>query len=80
MIRQNYTLQFNTSDGTFRFIDSAGTTSVSLNMSLLGDNFEDISIDFSHLLNQNTGGSSTAEFEKGSAHKATDCTGKKLRQ
>ncbi len=45
----NYTLQFNTSDGTFRFIDSAGTTSVSLNMSLLGDNFEDISIDFSHL-------------------------------
>ena len=71
----NYTLQFNTSDGTFRFIDSAGTTSVSLNMSLLGDNFEDISIDFSHLLNQNKGGSSTAEFEKGSADKATDGTG-----
>lgn len=76
----NYTLQFNTSDGTFRFIDSAGTTSVSLNMSLLGDNFEDISIDFSHLLNQNKGGSSTAEFEKGSADKATDGTGKKLGQ
>ena len=76
----NYTLQFNTSDGTFRFIDSAGTTSVSLNMSLLGDNFEDISIDFSHLLNQNHGGSSTAEFEKGSADKATDGTGKKLGQ
>ncbi len=76
----NYTLQFNTSDGTFRFIDSAGTTSVSLNMSLLGDNFEDISIDFSHLLNQNNGGSSTAEFEKGSADKATDGTGKKLGQ
>lgn len=76
----NYTLQFNTSDGTFRFIDSAGTTSVSLNMSLLGDNFEDISIDFSHLLNQNNGGSSTAEFEKGAAEKATDGTGKKLGQ
>lgn len=76
----NYTLQFNTSDGTFRFIDSAGTTSVSLNMSLLGDNFEDISIDFSHLLNQNHGGSSTAEFEKGAAEKATDGTGKKLGQ
>lgn len=76
----NYTLQFNTSDGTFRFIDSAGTTSVSLNMSLLGDNFEDISIDFSHLLNQNKGGSSTAEFEKGAAEKATDGTGKKLGQ
>lgn len=76
----NYTLQFNTSDGTFRFIDSAGTTSVSLNMSLLGDNFGDISIDFSHLLNQNNGGSSTAEFEKGSADKATDGTGKKLGQ
>lgn len=76
----NYTLQFNTSDGTFRFIDSAGTTSVSLNMSLLGDNFEDISIDFSHLLNQHNGGSSTAEFEKGSADKATDGTGKKLGQ
>lgn len=76
----NYTLQFNTSDGTFRFIDSAGTASVSLNMSLLGDNFEDISIDFSHLLNQNNGGSSTAEFEKGAAEKATDGTGKKLGQ
>ena len=76
----NYTLQFNTSDGTFRFIDSAGTASVSLNMSLLGDNFEDISIDFSHLLNQNHGGSSTAEFEKGAAEKATDGTGKKLGQ
>ncbi len=74
----NYTLQFNTSDGSFRYIDSAGTTSVSLNMSVLGDNFEDITIDFSHLLNQNNGGSSTAEFEKGTAADATDGTGKKL--
>ena len=74
----NYTLQFNTSDGTFRYIDSAGTNGVNLNMSLLGDNFENIAIDFSHLLNQNNGGSSTAEFEKGAAEKATDGTGKKL--
>ena len=72
----NYTLQFNTSDGTFRYIDSAGTNGVNLNMSLLGDNFENIAIDFSHLLNQNNGGSSTAEFEKGAAEKATDGTGK----
>lgn len=76
----NYTLQFNTSDGTFRYIDSAGTNGVNLNMSLLGDNFENIAIDFSHLLNQNKGGSSTAEFEKGAAEKATDGTGKKLGQ
>lgn len=76
----NYTLQFNTSDGTFRYIDSAGTNGVNLNMSLLGDNFENIAIDFSHLLNQNHGGSSTAEFEKGAAEKATDGTGKKLGQ
>lgn len=76
----NYTLQFNTSDGTFRYIDSAGTNVVNLNMSLLGDNFENIAIDFSHLLNQNNGGSSTAEFEKGAAEKATDGTGKKLGQ
>lgn len=76
----NYTLQFNTSDGTFRYIDSAGTNGVNLNMSLLGDNFENIAIDFSHLLNQNNGGSSTAEFEKGAAAKATDGTGKKLGQ
>ncbi|MBD8914676.1 MAG: flagellar hook-basal body complex protein [Pseudobutyrivibrio sp.] len=76
----NYTLQFNTSDGTFRYIDSAGTNGVNLNMSLLGDNFENIAIDFSHLLNQNNGGSSTAEFEKGAAEKATDGTGKKLGQ
>ena len=76
----NYTLQFNTSDGTFRYIDSAGTNGVNLNMSLLGDNFENIAIDFSHLLNQNNGGSSKAEFEKGAAEKATDGTGKKLGQ
>ena len=76
----NYTLQFNTSDGTFRYIDSAGTNGVNLNMSLLGDNFENIAIDFSHLLNQNNGGSSTAEFEKGAAEKATDGTEKKLGQ
>ena len=76
----HYTLQFNTSDGTFRYIDSAGTNGVNLNMSLLGDNFENIAIDFSHLLNQNNGGSSTAEFEKGAAEKATDGTGKKLGQ
>lgn len=76
----NYTLQFNTSDGTFRYIDSAGTNGVNLNMSLFGDNFENIAIDFSHLLNQNNGGSSTAEFEKGAAEKATDGTGKKLGQ
>ena len=76
----NYTLQFNTSDGTFRYIDSAGTNGVNLNMSLLGDNFENIAIDFSHLLNQHNGGSSTAEFEKGAAEKATDGTGKKLGQ
>ena len=76
----NYTLQFNTSDGTFRYIDSAGTNGVNLNMSLLGDNFENIAIDFSHLLNQNNDGSSTAEFEKGAAEKATDGTGKKLGQ
>lgn len=74
----NYTLQFNTNDGSFRYINSAGTNAVSLNMSVLGDNFEDITIDFSHLLNQNNGGSSTAEIEKGSADDATDGTGKKL--
>ncbi len=74
----NYTLQFNTNDGSFRYVGSAGTEAVSLNMTELGDNFKDISIDFSHLLNQNNGGSSTAEMEKGSADDSTEGTGKKL--
>lgn len=73
----NYTLQFNTSDGTFRYINSAGNDTVMLNMSLLGDSFADIEMDFSHMLNQDNGGSSTVEVEKGADDGKTGI-GKKL--
>lgn len=73
----NYTLQFNTSDGTFRYINSAGNDTVMLNLSLLGDSFADIEMDFSHMLNQDNGGSSTVEVEKGADDGKTGI-GKKL--
>ena len=48
-----------------------------LNMSLLGDSFADIEMDFSHMLNQDNGGSSTVEVEKGADDGKTGI-GKKL--
>ena len=71
-------IQFNTTDGTFNSIDGNKNGLVMLNLNgILGNNFEDIEIDFSHMLNQNNGGSSTAEIEKGAADGKTGI-GKKL--
>ncbi len=50
---------------------------VSLNLSVLGDNFVDISMDFSGMLNQNNSGSSTVSMTKG-ASDGTTGTGKLL--
>jgi flagellar hook protein FlgE len=73
----NYDLQFNLEDGTFSYVGSAGSDSVSLNLSLLGDAFSNINMDFSQCLNYDNGGSSTMEMEKGATDGITG-TGKKL--
>ncbi len=81
----DYSLQFSTSDGTFIGIGGRGsadmTSSVSLNMSRLGNNptqFEDIVIDFSKLIDSNNGGKSTAVMETGDVSDGTTGKGKKL--
>ena len=64
----NYNLKFNTADGTFSFINSAADNGkVSLNLSNLNDlgNFENVTVDFTKLLNYDNGGSSTVNVEKG---------------
>lgn len=73
----NYTLQFSKADGKFTYVDAAGNNSVSLNMSVLGTQFENISVDFSDSLNLDNGGSSTMGIEKG-AKDGTTGLGKKL--
>ncbi len=73
----NYDLDFNLKDGTFNSVDGNPTGKLMINTALLGASFEDIEIDFSHMLNQNNGGSSTVEVEKGAADGKTGL-GKKL--
>lgn len=81
----DYGLQFSTADGSFIGIgDRAGnslTNSVTLNMTVLGNNptqFSNITIDFSQLQDSENGGKSTAVMDKGSADDAAVGTGKAL--
>lgn len=81
----DYGLQFSTADGSFIGIgDRAGnslTNSVTLNMTVLGNNptqFSNITIDFSQLQDADNGGKSTAVMDKGSADEAAVGTGKAL--
>ncbi|HAP03358.1 MAG TPA: flagellar hook protein [Lachnospiraceae bacterium] len=86
-----YDLFFNSSDGTFSDIDSRGAdgttltnrgTSVKLDVSKLGDQFDKagINIDFSTLLNYDNGGSSTAGMDRGTVADASSGAGKKIGQ
>ena len=78
----DYGIHFNTADGSFTGIGNrAGTNianSVSLNMSALGTQFSNISIDFSQLRDAENGGKSTAVLEGGSAEDGSTGKGKKL--
>lgn len=74
----NYTLDFNEADGTFNYIGDAGKDAVSLNMSVLGNQFSNINVDFSKCLNYNNGGSSTLGMIRGSVDNASVGAGKKL--
>lgn len=68
-------LKFNTDDGKFMNIGNADM--VTLAMSSLGGNFEDIDIDFTSVTNFNNGGSSTMGLERGGLDGSTGA-GKKL--
>ena len=73
----NFPIKFNVNDGTFNNINGEGSTVV-LNASLLGDQFRDITLDFSKALNYNNGGSSTIGIERGTVADSSDGAGKKL--
>ncbi len=73
----NFPIKFNVNDGTFNNINGEGST-VTLNASLLGDQFRDITLDFSKALNYNNGGSSTIGIERGTIADSSDGAGKKL--
>lgn len=75
------TLYFNTDDGTFSGIGTAGIDNAILNLSSSGlftnGNFEDIDIDFSTTQNTNNGGKSTIGIDAGDTDGTTG-KGKKL--
>lgn len=74
----NYTLKFNTDDGVFDYIGATGQDNVFLNLKdTLGDNFENIDIDFTGTKWFDNGGSSTIGMDKGDVDGKTG-TGKKL--
>lgn len=75
----NYELKFDTGTGKGKFVSVGDSTngSVTLNMKQLGDQFENISIDFTQCKNSNNGGTSTVGMDAG-AIDGTTGTGKKL--
>lgn len=78
--KDGFTLQFNTVDGTLTSVGGGNNLSQTLNLSRLAaagyDGFEDVTIDFSSLLNYNNSGSTTAAMSGGDAN--TVGKGKKL--
>lgn len=72
----SYSLVYNTTDGNFSYVGANGQDSIAVNLSALGNNFENISIDFSSSKNQNNNGTSTISAKAGDADEVG--AGKKL--
>ena len=72
----SYFLNFSHEDGTFGNI--AGQVFQNLNVAQLGDQFENIAVDFSSVLNFDNGGTSTMGLDRGSVENASVGAGKKL--
>ena len=72
----NYDLNFNAANGVFDNIN--GDTAVDLNMAVLGDQFSNISVDYTKVLNYDNGKVSTLGVDRGSAANAAVGAGKKL--
>jgi flagellar hook protein FlgE len=76
---QQRSLQYDTAKGTFTTVANTGNTNlttIDFNMSSLGTNFKDITMDFSSSLNYNNGGSSTLSAAPGDSD--GDGAGKKV--
>ncbi len=82
-----YDLKFDTATGAFSYVGSAGTNSVTMNLDVLGtaiygsvdaSPFSNVDVNFSSLLNQDNGGTSTAALDRGSVTNASVGAGKKL--
>ncbi len=61
----SYNLVYNVSDGTFNYVGAPGSKTITVNLSALGTNFENLEIDFSTTENTDNGGSSTVAATKG---------------
>ena len=61
----SYNLVYNTADGTFNYVGNPGSNTITVNLSALGTNFENLEIDFSNTENTDNGGSSTVAATKG---------------
>ena len=62
----NYTLKFNSDDGTFSYVGTEGSDEVTLNLAeTLGGNFEDIAIDFSNCKAADNAGKTTLGADPG---------------
>lgn len=73
----DYTLKFNPADGTFQYAGEQGNNTQNLNLSVLGTNFDNVSIDFTQIKCANNGSASTVSMDKGDVSKTLG-TGKKL--
>lgn len=73
----NYTLQFNSSSGAFTSVGGNTNGIVSLNTSVLGGQFSNISLNFSQCLSADNSGTATISMDKGDVDGTTG-TGKKL--
>ena len=66
---------YNTSDGEFRYVGQEGNKSFSVNLSMLGDNFDNIDIDMSGTRNGNNGNKSSVTGNKLDGRKIGTRTG-----
>ena len=61
----DFTVKFNPADGSFSYVNEAGSNSVTLNMSALGVNFQNVDIDFSQIKVADNGAASTVGLLRG---------------
>ncbi len=61
----DYTVKFNPADGSFSYVNEAGNNAVTLNMSALGVNFQNVDIDFSQIKVADNGAASTVGLLRG---------------
>lgn len=66
---------YNTSDGEFKYVGQEGNKSFSVNLSMLGDNFDNIDIDMSGTRNGNNGNKSSVTGNKLDGRKIGTRTG-----